>query len=144
MDLLFGNAGDAIVRNPQGFRKPMGTKAHSENHGKRKNQTTKMGVIMETNHEYERYQKAKKQVEDIKGFYGHLASYVLVMGLLIFINLRYSPQYLWFVWSMLGWGIGLFFHAMKVFNWFPFFNKEWEEKKIKQYMEQEKKSNKFE
>jgi hypothetical protein len=45
---------------------------------------------------------------------------------------------------MLGWGIGLFFHAMKVFNWFPFFNKEWEEKKIKQYMEQEKKSNKFE
>ena len=103
-----------------------------------------MGIIMETTNEFERYQKAKKQVEEIKGFYGHLASYILVMGLLIFINLLYTPQYLWFVWSMLGWGIGLFFHAMKVFNWFPFFNKEWEEKKIKQYMEQEKKSNKFE
>ena len=49
---------------------------------------------METNHEYDRYQKARKQVEDIKGFYSHLASYILVMGLLIFINLRYSPQLL--------------------------------------------------
>ena len=99
---------------------------------------------METNNDFERYQRAKKQVEQIKGFYGHLTSYILVMAVLIFINLKYTPQYLWFFWSMMGCGIGLLFHAMKVFNWFPFFNQEWEEKKIKEYMEEENKRNKFE
>ncbi len=98
---------------------------------------------METNNDYEKYQRAKKQVEQIKGFYSHLASYILVMAILIFINLRYTPQYLWFFWSFMGWGIGLFFHAMKVFNWFPFLNQEWEEKKIREYMEEENKSNKY-
>jgi hypothetical protein len=103
-----------------------------------------MELIMETNNDYERYQRAKKQVEQIKGFYSHLASYILVMAILIFINLKYTPQYLWFFWSFMGWGIGLLFHAMKAFNWFPFFNQEWEEKKIREYMEEENKSNKYE
>ena len=103
-----------------------------------------MAVIMEANNDYEKYQRAKKQVEQIKGFYSHLASYILVMAILIFINLKYTPQYLWFLWSMMGWGLGLFFHGMKVFNWFPFLNQDWEERKIKQYMEEENKRNKYE
>lgn len=99
---------------------------------------------MESN-ELERYQRARKQVEEIKGFYSHLSSYIVVMGVLIFINLRYTPQYLWFLWTMFGWGIGLFFHAVKVFQWSPFFNSEWEARKIKQFMEEEtRKRNKFE
>ena len=97
-----------------------------------------------TNSEYERYQKAKKQVNEIKGFYGHLASYVIVLVILIYINLKYTPEYLWFIWTMFGWGIGLFFHAVRVFNWFPFLNKEWEERKIKQFMDEDKNKNKFE
>ncbi len=97
-----------------------------------------------SNSEYERYQKAKKQVKEIKGFYGHLTSYVIVLALLIYINLKYTPEYLWFIWTMFGWGIGLFFHAMRVFNWFPFLNKEWEERKIRQFMDQDKNKNKFE
>jgi hypothetical protein len=101
-----------------------------------------MELIMEPT-EYERYQKALKQVREIKGFYGHLTSYVIVLSILIYINLTYSPEYLWFIWTMLGWGIGLLFHAMRVFNWVPFLNKEWEERKIKQFMEEEKNKNKF-
>ena len=99
---------------------------------------------MESNTAFEKYQNAKKQVEEIKGFYSHLLSYVLVIGVLIFINLRYSPQYLWFLWTAVGWGIGLFFHGNKVFNWLPFIGKEWEQKKLQQFMEEEKnKSNKY-
>jgi hypothetical protein len=46
---------------------------------------------------------------------------------------------------MSGWGLGLFFHAVKVFNWFPFFGKSWEEKKMQQFIEEEKnKQNKYE
>ncbi len=103
-----------------------------------------MGVIMETNNnEYERYQKAKKQVEEIKGFYIHLSSYIVVMLVLIFINLKYTPQYLWFFWSLLGWGIGLFIHAALVFKFFTFIGKDWEEKKIREFMEEEKSKNKY-
>lgn len=100
-----------------------------------------MEVIMETNNDFERYQKAKKQVEDLKGFYSHFLIYVIIMVVIIYINLTYTPEVLWFLWTLFGWGIGVFFHAMKVFNFFPFFNKEWEEKKIKEFMEEEK-SNK--
>lgn len=95
------------------------------------------------NTDYERYQKAKKQVNEIKGFYVHFTCYILVMIVLVYINLKYTPQYLWFFWSMLGWGIGVFSHALKAFNWFPFLNKEWEERKIKEFMEQEKNKTKF-
>ena len=104
-----------------------------------------MEIIMENyNKDYEKYQRAKKQVEEIKGFYSHLASFILVMGFLIFINLKYSPQYLWFLWTFFSWGIGLLFHAIRTFNFFPFFNRDWEERKIKQYMEEEKLKTKFE
>lgn len=99
---------------------------------------------METSEDYKRYQHARKQVEEIKGFYSHLVFYVLVMAVLIYVNLKYTPQYLWFLWTLLSWGIGLLFHAMKVFHWFPFLNKDWEARKIKQYMEEERKRNKFE
>lgn len=99
-----------------------------------------MELIMETNIDFERYQKAKKQVQEVKGFYSHLASYIVIMIVIVYINLKYTPEILWFIWSMLGWGIGLFFHAMKVFNFFPFFNKDWESRKIKQFMEEEKDS----
>ena len=93
---------------------------------------------METNNDFERYQKAKKQVQELKGFYSHLLSYVIVMIVIIYINLKYTPEVLWFIWTLLGWGIGIFFHAMRVFNFFPFFNKDWEKNKIKQFMEEEK------
>lgn len=103
-----------------------------------------MEVNRNSNSDFEKYQNAKKQVEEIKGFYSHLLSYLIVMGVLIFINLKYSPEYLWFLWTMTGWGIGLFFHAVKVFNWFPFIGKDWEEKKVQQFMDEEKnKSNKY-
>ncbi len=97
-----------------------------------------------SNSEYERYQRALKQVKEIKGFYGHLTSYVIVLAILIYLNLKYTPEYLWFIWTLLGWGIGLLFHGIRVFNWFPFLNKDWEEKKIRQFMEEDKNKNKFE
>lgn len=98
---------------------------------------------METNYqEEERYFQAKKRVEEIKGFYGNLIAYIVVNIGLMVINLLTSPGYLWFFWPMLGWGIGVLFHGMKVFNYMPFFGKEWEEKKIKEYMDKEEQSKK--
>ena len=90
--------------------------------------------------EEERFFKAQKRVEEIKGFYGNLIAYIVVnIGLLV-LNLMTSPNHLWFYWPLLWWGIGVFFHGMKVFNFMPFFSKDWEEKKIKEFMEKEEQS----
>lgn len=47
-------------------------------------------------------------------------------------------SYAWFLWAAFGWGIGIVFHAVGVFQWNPFFNKDWEERKIKEFMDQDK------
>lgn len=99
-----------------------------------------MELIMEQfKSDYEKYQNAQKKVHELKGFYIHLIWFIFGMSFMIFINLKYSPQYLWFFWSLAGWGIGLFFHAMKVFNYIPFLGKNWQEQKIKQLMEKDSK-----
>lgn len=63
----------------------------------------------------EAYQKAKKRVAAKVGFYIHLSVYIGVSILLLIVNLSTPAQYLWFKWPLIGWGIGVFFHALGVF-----------------------------
>ena len=66
--------------------------------------------------EEEIYQKAKKQVEEKKGFYIHLMVYVLVNIMVILLwQFAYGGGYPWFVWMTGGWGIGLASHFLGVF-----------------------------
>ncbi|MBB4806907.1 hypothetical protein HNP38_002203 [Chryseobacterium defluvii] len=89
---------------------------------------------METyNKETTAYRKASKRVKELKGFYGNLTSYCLVIPFLLVLNLITSADHLWFYWPMLGWGIGLAVHALNVFG----IGKEWEERKIRELMEKE-------
>ncbi|PJB12840.1 MAG: histidine kinase, partial [Flavobacteriales bacterium CG_4_9_14_3_um_filter_40_17] len=98
---------------------------------------TKNVVIMNTKTMSESYIRARKRVDDLKEFYGNLISYLLVIPFLIFINLRTIPQFHWFWFPMIGWGIGLSIHALKVFM--PSYG--WEERKIREFMEREKRNN---
>lgn len=61
------------------------------------------------------YERAKERVEAKLEFYRHLAIYVGVNILLTIINLITTPDSLWFVWPLLGWGIGIVVHAVRVF-----------------------------
>ena len=85
----------------------------------------------------DKYIRAKKKVENLKGFYSNLLAYVLVIPFLIFINLKTSPNHLWFWWPMLGWGVGIVFHAFGVFGHNIVLGKDWEEKKIKEMMDKD-------
>jgi len=87
--------------------------------------------------EDEKYKRAKKRVEEIKGFFGHLFAYLGVNVTLLVINLVSAPNNLWFYWVTLFWGIGLFWHAMGVFVFSRFPGKDWEQKKIKELMEKQ-------
>ena len=87
--------------------------------------------------ENSKYVKAVERVEKLKEFYQNLASYCLVIPFLIFINLRFSPQFHWFWFPIFGWGIGLVFHFLEVNNYNIFLGKNWEDKKIKELMDKE-------
>jgi hypothetical protein len=85
--------------------------------------------------EDEKYNHARKQMLEIKGFYGHLSVYLLVNTGLLILNLATSPQYLWVFWPMFGWGIGLVSHAISVYAPYKMFGKNWEERKTREIME---------
>jgi len=94
---------------------------------------------MRTNYTKEqKYIRAKKKVEEIKGFYWSLLSYCLVIPFLIFINLKTSPGYHWFWFPMLGWGIGIIIHGFNTFGVNIILGRAWEERKIKELMDKEK------
>ena len=83
------------------------------------------------------YLKASKRVKELKGFYGNVTSYCLVIPFLIFVNLYTSPNYHWFWWPMFGWGIGVASHALQVFG----IGKNWEENQIRKIMEKDEFKN---
>ncbi|HRI89947.1 MAG TPA: 2TM domain-containing protein, partial [Candidatus Hydrogenedentes bacterium] len=56
--------------------------------------------------------RAKRKQE----FYGHLKTYLIINGALMLINLMTGIDTLWFFYPMIGWGIGLAFHASSAFN----------------------------
>ncbi|MCI9844771.1 histidine kinase [Flavobacterium pectinovorum] len=98
---------------------------------------TKQITVMETSADYsdenKAYFRAKKRVEELKGFYANVISYCCVVPFLIFINLRFSPGFQWFWFSAIGWGFGVVMHAFKVFG----YSSDWEERKIREILEKE-------
>ncbi len=85
----------------------------------------------------DKYLEACKRLEDLKGFYYNLISYCLVIPFLIFINYKTSWDFHWFWFPILGWGIGLGFHAYQVFVHDGFLGRKWQERKIKELIEKE-------
>ena len=75
-------------------------------------------------------QLALLEVRKLKGFYLHLAQYVVVIAALCAINLLTTPHRLWFYWPALGWGIGILAHAATIFGWLPFMGVDWEKRQV--------------
>lgn len=75
-------------------------------------------------------EKAIIYVRDIKGFYSHLIVYAAVITCLSVINLIRSPGHYWVIWPAFGWGIGILFHGLNVFEVFNLFGTNWEQKQI--------------
>lgn len=102
--------------------------------------------LMETDRK--KLKRAKRRLEELKGFYWHLAAYIGVNSFITITKVvrnladgeTFSQAFLDFgtfaVW--LFWGIGIFFHALKVYSYSPIFSKEWEERQIQKYVEKDK------
>jgi len=50
----------------------------------------------------------------LRVFLIHLGVFVAVVGLLAVLNLTRNPGHLWFIWVLLGWGIGVAAHGLAV------------------------------
>jgi two-component system, LytTR family, sensor kinase len=89
------------------------------------------------------YLRARSHVEELKGFYYSLISYILVIPFLIFVNYKTSWGFQWFWFPMFGWGLGLAIHAFRVFVNNGAFGRNWEKRKIEEFMQQEEQNNRW-
>jgi hypothetical protein len=91
-----------------------------------------------------RYELAYKRVKRIKGFYVHAMVYLLVNAFIIIssyskskLGLEYFEEGETFS-TAFFWGIGLLAHGLSVFGRNLFFNGDWEERKIQEFMDKDK------
>jgi len=93
--------------------------------------------IMRTDYMQEntKYLRAKKKVDDLKGFYASLLAYVVIIPFFVVLNYKTSWHFKWFWFPMFGWGIGLIIQAFNIFG----YGGNWEARKIKEIMEKENK-----
>jgi len=77
---------------------------------------------------------ALAHVRKLRGFYIHLAQYVIVIAFLAIVNRLTSPHFHWFLFAAAGWGIAVLFHGLRVFEQIPFLNGDWERKQVEKYL----------
>jgi sensor histidine kinase YesM len=101
---------------------------------------TKETMIMRTqdiNISEKKYAQAKEQVDKIKGFYVHATIYFIFVPIFIWLNIQSNAGFPWAFFPIFGWGFGVLGHAAETFNYNPFFGKDWEERKIRDYMDKD-------
>ena len=110
------------------------------------NFTIKIPILIKKSHNMELVEnneelvliKAKKKVEELKKFYGHLTTYLAVNLFLMAINLLTEPSFLWFLIPLFAWGIGIVSQGMKVYDYNLFLGKNWEDRKMQEWIDKEK------
>jgi hypothetical protein len=93
--------------------------------------------------------RARRKIEEIKKFYKHVVAYILINLFLAFVwkfsfkivgNFTVSNQFdgeefthipIWLIW-----GIFLVLHALKTFGFLNLQGKDWEERKIEEFMKE--------
>jgi len=114
--------------------------------------------MMEKADEYsDKFERARKRVKELKGFYDHLKGFIIV-NLLLILAVRGVLNYMsgkgeiigtnileWMNLNMIItpglWGIGLIIHGLVVYRHKFTFLKKWEEKQIKKYIEEEQRNS---
>jgi hypothetical protein len=120
-----------------------------------------MTATMSDYNQEKAYGKAKKRLEDEKGFYTHLTVYIVINIVLLFFMSKLTafigadpndPDFKnWKLWNTfltpILWGIALLGHGLWVFKEKFFlkkffkksiFSKDWEDRKIKEFMDKDK------
>ena len=91
----------------------------------------------------EAYLRAEKKLKELKGFYWHLFWYLVVNAFIIgsvVVNTNSFDIFNFGVFSTaFFWGIGLFFHWFGIFGRHLTFSKDWEDRKVQEFIDKDKK-----
>lgn len=82
-----------------------------------------------------REKDARRHVRRLGNFYRLCLLAVLVVTLTGVINLLASPHRLWFLWVAFGFAVALAFNALNTFGRSLWLNRDWEDRKIREYLE---------
>ncbi len=86
----------------------------------------------------DRYLRARERVEAIRKFYGGIATYVFVVAVLAGVNYYKNKfSHPWVLWVDGFWGLGIFFQGVRIYGKNALFGKDWEERKIKEFMKED-------
>ena len=98
----------------------------------------------------EKFIKAKQRIEELKEFYKNVVAYILVNLFLTFvwkfsftifgnfvISNRFNDDGFKHIPIWLIWGVFLAVHAIKVFGSSHFYSKDWEQRKIDEFMKKQ-------
>jgi len=91
--------------------------------------------------------RAKKRVDELKGFYIHLMVYLIINTFIIAVMFMSQADKAnfslhWYNFSTaIFWGLGLLIHALVTFRLNPFFGKSWENRMIQKYMDEDRKES---
>ncbi len=106
---------------------------------------------LENNSKNTKLKLAHKKLKELKGFYTHLTIYLVINTVLLILkfigNSYYGETFMGPVWhfstfaTWFFWGIGLFFHGMKVFYGRTLFSKNWEERQLQKFLKEDEKKN---
>lgn len=92
-----------------------------------------------TNNQESKYLRASERVTNLKNFYGKairgVIAIILVAGINYYLNEWYYP---WFLWVVFGVGLSLVLKAIQLFGMNGVLGRDWEERKIKQYMDDDR------
>ena len=82
-----------------------------------------------------KYIRAKERVVVIKKFYAKVLrgvfAIIVVGGINYYLNEWRTP---WFLWVVFGISLSILLRAIKIFNLNPLFGKDWEERKVREFM----------
>ena len=79
--------------------------------------------------------EAIAHVRNIKHFYRHLFTYLVVIGFLFVLDLISSPRSFWVQYPAMGWGIAVALQGLRTYGRLKFFGREWEQRQIKKFLE---------
>ena len=94
--------------------------------------------------ENRKLERAKKRLEQLKGFYIHFSIYLTINAIILTTFYSRSMESQYEFWSFptfftaIFWGVGVALHAAHTFQILPFYQKSWERRQMEKFMQEDK------